>query len=116
MGGRIRLCVVVLTLLMIQPDDASAGMPSFTLADVRRSLSLSNLTRMRLEVISFFLLSILLCAGIIQFIWNSLRKDFPILPRLNFLFLDGSVRFVRTPTDPAVLRRMSLAPELSDPR
>jgi len=34
----------------------------------------------------------------------------------NFLFLDGSVRFVRTPTDPAVLRGMSLVPELSDPR
>ncbi len=52
--------------------------PSFTLADVRRSLSLSDLTRMQLEVISFFLLSILLCARIIQFIWNSLREDFPI--------------------------------------
>lgn len=34
----------------------------------------------------------------------------------NFLFLDGSVRFLRTPTDPAVLRRMSLVPESSDPR
>ncbi len=84
MGRRIRLCVVVLTLLLIHPGHASAGMPSFTLADVRRSLSLSNLTRMRLEVISFFLLSILLSAGIIQFIWNSLRKDFPILPRLSY--------------------------------
>jgi hypothetical protein len=68
----------------MHPRDASAGMPSFTLADVRRSLSLSNLTRMRLEVISFFLLSILLCAGIIQLIWNSLRRDFPILPRLSY--------------------------------
>jgi len=49
---------------------------------------------------------------------NSVPNGFggPSGKGVNFLFLDGSVRFVRNTTDPAVLRRMSLAPESSDPR
>jgi hypothetical protein len=63
---------------------AQAGMPSFTIEDVRRSLVLSNLTRQRIEAISFFFAGFMICARVIQWIWNGLRKDVPILPRLSY--------------------------------
>ena len=63
--------------------EARAGMPSATLADVRRELSLANLPRMRLETISFFLLGLIVCSLVIRMIWNGLREDFPSLPRLS---------------------------------
>lgn len=78
-----RVVIAALWCLVVCPR-AQAGMPSVTLADVKRELSLSNLTRLRLESISFFLLALMICAGVIQFLWNWLRKDFPILPRLSY--------------------------------
>ncbi|QDV36404.1 hypothetical protein [Tautonia plasticadhaerens] len=56
-------------------DHAWAGMPSVTLTD---------LARMRVQTISFFLLGVLLCAWVVQRVWNSLGRDFPRLPRLTF--------------------------------
>lgn len=50
-------------------------MPSFTLTDIGR---------MRLESISFFLACLLVSALFIQLLWNYLRRDFPRLPRLNY--------------------------------
>ena len=47
--------------------------------------TLSDLSRERLEIISFFVLCLLLCAAVIRGIWNGLRKDFPFLPRLSYL-------------------------------
>lgn len=52
-----------------------AGMPSITLSDV---------ARMRLEVISFFLLVFLVSAAAVRWLWNGLAKDFPRLPRLSY--------------------------------
>jgi hypothetical protein len=46
--------------------------------------SLSELARLRLEVISFFLLVILLVAGCVLGLWRALRKDFPHLPAWAF--------------------------------
>ncbi|MFO0959666.1 MAG: hypothetical protein U0800_19895 [Isosphaeraceae bacterium] len=62
-----------------------AGMPSITPADIERARSngLTELTRQRVEVISFFLLVLVLCALAIRWLWNSLRKDFPALPELS---------------------------------
>jgi hypothetical protein len=77
------IALAALVFLAIE-SAAKAGMPSFTLADVPRAASLSNLSKARLEVISFFLMVILACAGVIRGIWNSLQKDFPKLPRLSF--------------------------------
>jgi hypothetical protein len=57
-----------------QPRVARAGMPSITLTDI---------AKMRLQAISFFLVGFLLCAWVVQRIWNSLRGDFPRLPRLS---------------------------------
>lgn len=84
MAPRIRLSLAVLLLWLTAPGAAVAGMPSFTLGDLDRVLTLTRLTRMRLEAISFFLVALLLCAGIVQGIWNSFRKDFPRLPRLSY--------------------------------
>jgi hypothetical protein len=57
-------------------EAAYAGMPApFVLRDV---------ARLRVEVISFFLVVLLLSARVIQAIWNGLRKDFARLPRLGY--------------------------------
>jgi hypothetical protein len=69
---------------------AFAGMPSTTIADLSREvgkaarMGLTDLARQRMEVISFFLLGLLVCTGIIQRVWNGLRRDVPILPRLTY--------------------------------
>ena len=63
---------------------AEAGMPSLTLADIERELSASNLTQSRLQAISFFGVCLLGFAAVVQRIWNGLRADLPILPRLSF--------------------------------
>jgi hypothetical protein len=47
-------------------------------------LTLSDLARMRFQVISFFLLVLLLATWVIQRIWNALRHDFPRLPHLSY--------------------------------
>jgi hypothetical protein len=52
-----------------------AGMPSVTLTDV---------ARLRLQSISFFLVVLLLSAAVIQRLWNYLGKDIAILPRLSY--------------------------------
>jgi hypothetical protein len=54
---------------------AYAGMPVLTLSD---------LARMRFQVISFFLLVLLLATWVIQRIWNALRHDLPRLPHLSY--------------------------------
>src|SRR4051812_6710295 len=69
-------------ILLGEPPDACAGMPMVLLSD---------LARMRLQTISFFLLVLLICTWIIQRIWNSLARDFPRLPRLDFARAMGLV-------------------------
>jgi hypothetical protein len=54
---------------------ARAGMPSLHLTDI---------ARLRVENISFFLVVLLLSALCVQLIWNWLRADFPRLPRLTY--------------------------------
>src|SRR5271170_7855407 len=52
-----------------------AGMPSFHLTDV---------AKLRLENISFFLAGFLLSAFFIKLLWNYLAADWTFLPRLSF--------------------------------
>lgn len=52
-----------------------AGMPSFSLTD---------LAKMRLEVISFFLATFLASALILKAIWNYLAPDFSWMPRVTY--------------------------------
>jgi len=62
-------------VLLGLPGVARAGMPSVTLTD---------LARMRVQTLSFFLLVLLLGAVAIRWAWNALRADFPRLPRLSY--------------------------------
>ena len=52
-----------------------AGMSTFTLTD---------LARMRIDAISFFLLVLLLSAWGVQRLWNALAKDFVRLPTMSY--------------------------------
>lgn len=54
---------------------ASAGMPSYDLSDM---------ARLRLEEISFFVVLFLACSGVLWFLWNYVAKGIPNLPRLEF--------------------------------
>jgi hypothetical protein len=80
---RVRVAIVC---LFLGTAEAKAGMPSVTLADLRTAMrtGLNEVGRQRLEVISFFLLVLFGCAWLVQRVWNSMRKEFPILPRLSF--------------------------------
>jgi hypothetical protein len=62
-------------LLLCRAETALAGMPSLTLSDV---------ARMRVQTISFFLGVILLSAWIVRLLWNLLRKDVTRLPALSY--------------------------------
>ena len=90
MASLTRLMIVSLAFILAGTQHAFAGMPSVTLADVPRAVrtvtqtGLNEIARQRLEVISFFLLGLLACASVIRWVWNGLRKDFPILPRLSY--------------------------------
>jgi hypothetical protein len=90
MASLSRPILVSFALVVAWPHHVAAGMPSVTLADVPRGVrtitqtGLNDVARQRLEVISFFLLGLLACAAVIRSVWNGLRKDFPILPRLSY--------------------------------
>jgi len=62
--------------LLAAPAVAQAGMPAIMLTDV---------ARLRVQTISFFLLGFLLSAWGIQAIWNRLSQDLPRLPRVGYL-------------------------------
>jgi len=61
--------------IMCGPSAAQAGMPSITLTD---------LARLRVQTISFFLVGLLFSSWLVQLLWNYLRRDFVILPRLSY--------------------------------
>lgn len=47
-------------------------------------MTLDDVARMRLEAISFFIVAFLICAGLVQWGWNALRRDFQRLPTLTY--------------------------------
>lgn len=59
-------------------------MPASSLLGGMPSFRLNELVEMRLEVISFFAVVFLLCAFVVRWIWNSLAKDFPRMPRMGY--------------------------------
>src|SRR5687767_15469398 len=61
--------------LLLLPANAFAGMPSITLTDV---------ARIRLENISFFLAGFLVSAWLVKLVWNYLGRDWTFLPRLSY--------------------------------
>jgi hypothetical protein len=48
------------------------------------TIRLTDVARLRLETLSFFLAVFLVCAKLLQWLWNWLGADFPRLPRLNY--------------------------------
>lgn len=70
-----RALLVVSAAILLLPSVGQAGMPSFTLTDV---------ARMRVQTISFFLMGLLLSSWFVQLLWNYLRRDFSFLPRLSY--------------------------------
>jgi hypothetical protein len=78
----LRLFVIACLLCLGLENSAHAGMPSIALTD---------LARMRVQSISFFLACFLACSWVVQRLWNSLRADFPRLPRLSYGRANGLV-------------------------
>lgn len=74
-GIRLRSCLLLLLGSLLLPSAALAGMPAVTFTEV---------TRLRLEVISFFVVGLLLSAGAVQLIWYWLRRDLTWLPQLGY--------------------------------
>jgi hypothetical protein len=74
-GRHIPRIFIAISFVFLAPPPAIAGMPSILLTDM---------ARMRIQTISFFLFGLLLSAKLIQWIWNSLGKDFTVLPRLSY--------------------------------
>lgn len=62
--------------LALLPGTAWAGMPA--------AYVLNDIAKARLETISFFLVVLFASAALIRWLWNSLRRDFPRLPRLSY--------------------------------
>ena len=77
-----RVFVIACLLSLGLEHSAHAGMPS---------IGLTDLARMRVQAISFFLACFLACSWVVQRLWNSLRGDFPRLPRLSFARSNGLV-------------------------
>src|SRR5262245_5092330 len=73
--ARFGVVLPALAVAVWHAPRAHAGMPSWTLTDV---------ARMRVESISFFLAGFLVSSLLIKFLWNGLRRDFPVLPRLSY--------------------------------
>jgi hypothetical protein len=71
----MRIMAIAALIFLDHPTLSFAGMPSVTLSD---------LARMRVQTISFFLLVFIVCSWVVQRIWNGLRKDFTWLPFLSF--------------------------------
>ncbi len=78
----LRLFVIACLLCLGLENSAHAGMPSIALTD---------LARLRVQSISFFLACFLACSWVVQRLWNSLRADFPRLPRLSYGRANGVV-------------------------
>src|SRR5262245_52114666 len=71
------LVLLTIGVLTLWPATAHAGMSRVTSV-------LTEIARMRLQSISFFLAGFLLSCGAVQLLWNWLRRDFPVLPRLSY--------------------------------
>lgn len=65
-----------IALFLALPASAFAGMPSLGV--------LTEIARMRLENLSFFLMGFFLSALAVEFLWNYLARDWPVLPRLTY--------------------------------
>jgi hypothetical protein len=76
MPRRTSILVALALVAIVPAAPAWAGMPvPFTLRDM---------AQMRLQAISFFLVVLLVSAGLVQWIWNGIRPNPSRLPRLTY--------------------------------
>src|SRR5688572_20651177 len=73
-----------LLLVLLTPGAAWAGMPAPLPEDIETVLRLREEPQERLQVISFFLLILLVSALFVKWLWNGLRQEFPKLPRMSY--------------------------------
>lgn len=69
---------MIVGLLLLSAQSVHAGMPAPAI------WSLSDLGEFRIQVISFFLAVILICALAIQALWNMLAKTLTNMPKLSY--------------------------------
>jgi hypothetical protein len=81
---RIYAYFIAYGLSLAFPLPVLAGMPSPLPINPERVMRLGDTPLARLQTISFFLLVFLLSSFALWAIWNYLRRDFPILPRLSY--------------------------------
>ena len=75
---------LLVAALALAPLPLWAGMPTVEVTDYVTTYRLSESAEMRVQVISFFLLVLLLCPLVVRWLWNSLRRDFPRMPRISY--------------------------------
>lgn len=63
---------------------ARAGMPTVVLTDVVKTYRLNESAEARLQVVSFFVVVLLAAPVVVRWLWNSLARDFPRLPRITY--------------------------------
>jgi hypothetical protein len=90
MCNRIPLLFVVL-IMSAAPAALQAGMPAPIPSDLQQVRRLNESPQLRLQTISFFCAGFLLCAAVVQAVWNTLVRDYPSLPRLTFIKALGGV-------------------------
>jgi amino acid transporter len=84
MPQRRRLPLAAIGLAGGLATPALAGMPTPLPTHIDRVLRLNGTALERLQVISFFLLTFLVCAAVVMLLWNYIQRDIPRLPRLSF--------------------------------
>ncbi len=80
------LCLLIAAACLFgaAPAVSCAGMPRPLPDDIELLLLLREEPAQRLQVISFFLVGLLLAAWAVKGIWNGLRREFPKLPRIAY--------------------------------
>ena len=75
--------IVMMLMVIVLAQPAWAGMGG--------AVTLREVSKIRLQNLSFFIMVLLLSAALIRWIWNSLRKDFTRLPHLTYFKALGVV-------------------------
>ena len=81
---RDSIAVIACGFVLAFAQPAAAGMPAPLPIDTERVARLGDNPLARLQAISFFLLVFLLSATALRAIWNYVRRDFTIFPRLSY--------------------------------
>lgn len=79
-----RSLILVAALVVLDAAPAWSGMPSPLPSDPELVWRLGDSATMRLQTISFFLVGFFVAAGVVQLLWNVLRRDIPAMPRLSY--------------------------------